>query len=60
MIYLVIEDATGLVVNAITWDGVTPYDPGEGLTLVERSGAAADAWIGWTKNGDLFNPPTDQ
>lgn len=22
-----------VVVNVIEWDGVTPYDPGEGLTL---------------------------
>lgn len=31
--YEVVDDATGEVVNIIVWDGVTPYDPGNGLSL---------------------------
>lgn len=30
-----LTDKAGAVVNVILWDGVTPYDPGEGLTLAE-------------------------
>ena len=30
--YAVVAD--GKVVNVIVWDGVQPYDPGEGVTLV--------------------------
>ncbi|WP_294056076.1 hypothetical protein [Sphingomonas sp.] len=30
-VYRVVQD--GDVVNRIEWDGVTPYDPGEGLVL---------------------------
>lgn len=26
-------NSDNVVVNVIEWDGVTPYDPGEGLTL---------------------------
>lgn len=26
-------DENNVVVNVIVWDGVTPYDPGPGLTL---------------------------
>jgi hypothetical protein len=32
MRYEVINTA-GEVVNVVMWDGVAPYDPGEGLTL---------------------------
>ena len=33
MRYAVIEN--GVVINVIVWDGVTPYDPGEGITVVQ-------------------------
>jgi hypothetical protein len=33
MRYAVIQG--GVVVNVILWDGETPYDPGEGATLVQ-------------------------
>jgi hypothetical protein len=32
--YAVVDDATAKVVNVIVWDGVQPFDPGDGLTLV--------------------------
>ncbi len=34
MKYAIIEDATKVVVNTIRWDGVTPYTPPEGTSLV--------------------------
>lgn len=33
--YFVIETATDIVTNTILWDGVSDYNPGEGLELVE-------------------------
>jgi hypothetical protein len=32
--YCVVNDSTTFVVNRIVWDGVTPYNPGAGVTLV--------------------------
>ncbi|HEY7822965.1 MAG TPA: hypothetical protein VIG24_09040 [Acidimicrobiia bacterium] len=29
-----VVDGDGLVVNVVVWDGVSDYEPGEGLTLV--------------------------
>lgn len=53
-IHLVIEIATGLVVDGII--GVRPMP--DGLELVARDGAAADAWIGWSRQMDgSFLPP---
>lgn len=48
--YLVYETATGLCVNAVMWDGITEYDPGEGLAL-EIVPAGSQAWIGWVRVG---------
>lgn len=31
------QQPKGTVVNVILWDGVTPYDPGEGLALVKAA-----------------------
>lgn len=30
-----VVDLAGNIVNTIVWDGVTPYEPGDGMTLVE-------------------------
>lgn len=46
--YLVYEIETGLCVNVIIWDGVTDYNPGEGLAL-EIVPAGSLAWAGWTR-----------
>lgn len=56
--YLVVNP-DGFVVNAIAWDGVSPYDPGPGLTL-EIVPAGSYAGIGWRKVGDDFEPPVEQ
>lgn len=40
-VYRVIE--AGVVVNRIEWDGVSPYDPGEGRSLEEEPAPAPAA-----------------
>lgn len=48
MNYAVI-DAGNIVVNLIRWDGVAPYAPGAGLTLVQSDAAAiGDVYIDGT------------
>ena len=65
--YAVVADGT--VVNVIVWDGVQPYDPGEGLTLVPlpysegKDGVRRyTGGIGWDYDGENFidNRPTEQ
>ena len=61
--YAVVNDATSLVVNVVVWDGVQPYDPGEGLTLVplpfeEDEGGVRryKGGIGWTfRDGEFVD-----
>jgi hypothetical protein len=48
--YLIYEMETGLCVNAVVWDGVSFYEPGDGLA-VEIVPAGSQAWIGWTRTG---------
>ena len=57
--YAVVSD--GKVVNVIVWDGVQPYDPGEGVTLVpltfEEDEAGVRRYtggIGWTYRDGEF------
>lgn len=57
MNYLLIDDASGLAINALVYDGVSPYLPPEGQSIEP---APDGVWIGWTKNGDRYNPPADQ
>jgi hypothetical protein len=40
--YAVVGD--GKVVNVVVWDGVQPYDPGEGLELVVLDGPGGIGW----------------
>ena len=52
--YAVVAD--GKVVNVIVWDGVQPFDPGAGVTLVPLPFVEEDGvrrytgGIGWTYN----------
>ena len=39
------------VVNVIVWDGISPYDPGDGIELVP-SDDTPGVGIGWTRNAD--------
>jgi hypothetical protein len=70
--YAVIDDGTSLVVNVIVWDGVQPYTPPEGNTLVplpyedEDGVRRYQGGIGWsynpkaTKNKFVDNRPTEE
>ena len=60
----------GLVVNVSVWDGVQPYDPGEGVTLVplpftedEDGTRRYQGGIGWDYTDGEFvdnRPPVDE
>lgn len=50
-LYLIVRDADGLVLNAIRYDGTSPYDPGEGCSLYPWD-EDARPWVGWTRNPD--------
>ena len=53
----------GLVVNATLWDGVQPFDPGDGVTMVplpyivdEDGTRRYTAGIGWTfRDGEFVD-----
>jgi hypothetical protein len=53
--YLVV-DATGLVVNAIEWDGVTPYNPDHDHEHVQHD-TAGPGWKWSEVDGDFVPPP---
>jgi hypothetical protein len=44
----------GTVINVIVWDGETPYDPGEGITLVKCPDTVGG---GFTYDGKKFTAP---
>lgn len=46
--YLVYRLSDGLVVNAVLWNGVDEFFPGEGLAL-EQVVEGSEVWIGWKK-----------
>ncbi len=50
--------AEGVVFNVCRWDGVSPLNPGEGITLVLIPDGSP-AWIGWgyTAAGGFTVPP---
>jgi hypothetical protein len=55
MKYAIIDDATKVVLNIIIWDGVTPYTPPQGTSLVNVDGVPCD--IGWIQQPDgTFTP----
>ena len=54
-IYLVVKTSSGVVENAIEWDGESEYDAGNGNELIAPVG---QVWIGWTRNSEgIFEPP---
>lgn len=56
MKYLVVRKSDGKVVNAVVWDGVSPYSE-EGCDLVPLPDIPG-VWIGWTySNGEWIAPP---
>ncbi len=59
MRYAIVEDATKVVLSVILWDGVTPYTPPQGTTLVNVDGIQCD--IGWIEQPDgTFAPPSEE
>lgn len=46
-------DVNGNVVNVIAWDGISTYNPGAGLTLVQSDVAG----IGWIYASGVFTNP---
>lgn len=49
-----IIDANNIAVNFIAWDGVSPYNPGEGLFIVEFDDTVSYNF-GW-----IYDPITKQ
>ena len=46
MRYLIIN-TDGLIVNVIIWDGISPYTPDNGSTLLPTDQAPQGAGVGW-------------
>lgn len=55
-IYAVIEGSD--VVNVIEWDGVSAYNPGEGMKLICVDGLPVGP--GFSFDGENFIPPANQ
>ncbi len=50
--------ASDAVVNVCIWDGITPFDPGGGISLVPLADLPPGVWIGWTKaDGGTWSAP---
>ena len=59
MRYAIVDDATKVVQNVIVWDGVTPYTPPAGTTLVNVDGIpCGPGWIQQT-DGSFIPPPEE-
>ena len=55
--YAIVRNEDGYVINVSLWDGVTPWDPGEGYTAVKSDVAE----IGDTyKDGEFIKPPAPE
>ena len=56
MRYAIVDSATKVVQNVIVWDGVTPFTPPAGTTLVNVDGVLCGP--GWIQQPDgSFLPP---
>ena len=56
MRYAIVDNATKVVQNVIIWDGVTPFTPPDGTTLVNVDGILCGT--GWIQQPDgSFLPP---
>lgn len=56
MTYIVYDIETGVCVNTIVYDGVSPYDPGPGLALDDDPSGLVGT--GWVKDGNNWFPPS--
>lgn len=60
--YLVYRISDGVCINCIVWDGISEYNPGDGLA-VELVPSGSFAGIGWTRisEGEWQEPaPTEE
>ena len=58
MRYAIVDDKTKVVLNICIWDGVSPYTPPAGTTLVNVDGIPCGP--GWIQQPDgLFVPPPE-
>lgn len=58
MRYAIVDDLTKVVLNIIRWDGVAPYTPPAGTSLVNVTDVSCD--IGWIEQPDeTFAPAPD-
>jgi len=53
VVYAVVEETTGAVVNIVLWDGIEEWSPAEGLVAIKSD----EAQIGWTYAAGQFSPP---
>lgn len=57
--WAIISQETNIVLNTIVWDGVSEYNPGNNLSLIQLPEGISYG-IGWTWDGEKFidpNPP---
>lgn len=57
MIYAIIN-SDNIALNFVLWDGLTEFDPGEGMTLVPVPEDTRYGF-GWVWNGTEFVPPPE-
>jgi hypothetical protein len=53
--YIVVEEATGMIVNRIALDDPTQWQPPDGHLLIEDSDN--EMMIGGSYSGDVYTPP---
>ena len=59
MNYAIVDDVTKVVQGVIVWDGVAPYTPPAGTTLVNVDGIPCGP--GWIQQPDgSFIPPSEE
>ena len=55
MAYLLQRPWDGLIVNAVEWDGESPFAPDD--VIVVDGSEHPGVWIGWRWDGETFQPP---
>lgn len=53
VVYAIVEQATGSVINIVLWDGVEEWAPDDGFLAIQSDSAQ----IGWSYVDGKFNPP---
>lgn len=57
--WAVVDDATNLVVNVVSWDGSASWQPPAGCSAIDVSAIFPEPGIGWIYNpqSNTFTPP---